>query len=98
MGQKVLLRRMILVIAIVGMGLVLGVFTTSEYVLVRGMDYVSEGGEQLARHRAVFEGHAGNPWQYRVLAPYLLQRVLMLLERLRVPNHVAVAFVSLRVI
>lgn len=98
MGQQINLRRMVLVVIIVGMGLLLGIFTTSEYVLERGIDYISQGGEQLARHQAVLEGRAGSPWQYRVLAPYLLEGVLTLFEHLHVPNHVAAAFTSLRVI
>lgn len=78
-------------------GLLLGLFTTSEYVKARGVDYL-EQGSQLTRHQSVLEGRAGNPWQYRVFAPYLVELVLKLFERLHVPRHNAAAFIAFRVI
>ncbi|MCS6906807.1 MAG: hypothetical protein RML93_02865 [Anaerolineales bacterium] len=82
---------------LLALSLSLGLFTTSEYVRARGIAYF-EQGEQLRRHRAVLEGRAGNPWQYRVLAPYLIEQVMRLLALLRVPRPVAVAFISFRVL
>ena len=78
-------------------GLLLGLFTTSAHVKARGLDYI-EYGEQLTRHQNVMEGRAGNPWQYRVLAPYMVNGALKLSERLNVPHHVAVSFIGFRVI
>ncbi|MCK4408713.1 MAG: hypothetical protein KAW67_01420, partial [Candidatus Eisenbacteria sp.] len=78
-------------------GLLLGLFTTSAHVKARGFDYI-EHGEQFTRHQDLMEGRAGNPWQYRVLAPYMVNGALKLLERLHVPRHVAASFVGFRVI
>ncbi len=83
--------------AVIVMALMLGLFTTSEFVTARGIDYL-EHGKQLQRHLAVLEGHAGNPWQYRVLAPYLISPVMGILERLHIPNHIAASFILFRVI
>ena len=76
--------------------LLLGAFTTSEYVRARGISYLEQG--QAARHQAVLDGHAGDPWQYRVLAPLLIDPLIGLLHRLGIPHHVAVSFILFRVL
>ena len=75
--------------------IVLGVFSTSQYVLTLGIDYL-EHGNQVQRLIDVLDGHAGNPWQYRVLAPYCLEVLLKLLQPLAISNYVAITFVLFR--
>jgi len=97
MGNRPICKRITLATIIIVMGLLLGIFTTSEYVHARGVKYL-EQGNQISRHQAVMEGQAGNPWQYRVLAPYLINVVFKIFERLHVPHHIAVSFIFFRVI
>lgn len=59
-----------------------------------GVSYIE--GEQLARHRAVLDGVAPDPWQYRLFSEYVVEAVLSLTSRLRVPHSVAVAFLAIR--
>jgi hypothetical protein len=56
-----------------------------------------EQGTQVERLQAVLEGHAGNPWQYRVLAPYLVNLLDKLFAHLHIPHHIVVTFLSFRV-
>lgn len=72
-------------------------FTTSEHVRARGHDYI-EHGIQMERHRAVLTGEAGNPWQYRVLAPCLVETWRGLIRQLPLPRPDLVAFVSFRLL
>ncbi len=74
----------------------LGVFTTGSYIAVLGVDYLDHGN-QIIRHLAIMQGHGGDPWQYRVLAPYLLKSVIGICELLSVPRPVAQAFMVFRV-
>jgi len=99
MRKQCNVRKMTLATTIVLMALLLGLFTTSEHVRARqgGIDYL-EHGEQIERHRAVLEGHAGDSWQYRVLAPYLINIVLRVFEHLHIPHFIAAAFILFRVI
>lgn len=76
--------------------LLLGAFSTSEYVRARGIAYLEQG--QAARHQAVLDGHAGDPWQYRVLAPWLIEGLIRSLDRLGVPHPPATAFLLFRVL
>ncbi len=76
--------------------LILGCFSTMEYVKARGLFYI-ECGNQLARHFDILEGKAGNPWQYRILAPCVLSRVLNVFEQLKFERYVAISFISFRV-
>lgn len=70
MGNNRIYKKIISSLLLILISFLLGLFTTSEYVKVRGIDYIEYGG-QIARQQAMLEGHAGNPGQYRVLAPYL---------------------------
>jgi hypothetical protein len=58
--------------------------------------YYLEQGLQIQRHNAVLEGTAPNPWQYRVLADYLVEGAIRLFKNLDVPHPLASAFVSFR--
>src|SRR5690348_11826300 len=60
--------------------------------------YYLEQGLQIQRHSAVLEGTAGNPWQYRVLADYLVEATIRLFRNLDVPHPLASAFISFRFI
>ncbi len=77
--------------------LALGLFTTLAYVDARGLAYL-ETGNQIQRHQAVLDGTAGNPWQYRVLATYLVNLVLVAFEDLHVPHSTAAAFMLARLV
>jgi hypothetical protein len=91
-------RRVALTALIVVLALLLGGFTTTRFVKGIGRAYIEPGGEQIKRYHAVMEGHAGSPWQYRVLAPYLLTFALRALETLGVPANLTRAFVIFRTI
>jgi hypothetical protein len=97
-GQKIKLKTIALATAIVVFGLLLGNFTTSQHVKARGIYYFRSGeqGTQLMRHKAVLEGEAGNPWQYRVLAPYLVRVVFKIFVRLNIEHYKAAAFIFFR--
>jgi hypothetical protein len=97
MRNNAICKRITLAAIIIVIALLLGLFTTSEYVRARGINYL-EQGYQITRHQAVLEGHAGNPWQYRVLAPYLINVVLKLFAYLHIPHHIAASFIFFRVI
>ncbi|MFQ3639155.1 MAG: hypothetical protein SNJ62_03990, partial [Chloracidobacterium sp.] len=97
MGNNSSCKTITLTTIIIIMGLLLGIFTTSEYVRARGIDYL-EQGNQIKRHYAVMEGNAGNPWQYRVLAPFLINVVLAVFKYLHIPHYIAASFIFFRVI
>jgi len=76
------------------LALALGYFTTGAYVAALGIDYL-ESGNQYLRHLAIIKGHGGDPWQYRMLAPYLLKSVIALNEWLAVSQpHARVHLLS----
>ncbi|MCC6710248.1 MAG: hypothetical protein IT492_22040 [Gammaproteobacteria bacterium] len=77
------------------LALALGYFTTGAYVAALGIDYL-ESGNQYLRHLAIIKGHGGDPWQYRMLAPYLLKSVIALNEWLAVSQPHARAFIYFR--
>jgi hypothetical protein len=58
--------------------------------------YYLEQGLQIQRHTAVLDGSAPNPWQYRVLADYLVEGAIRLFQNIDIPHPVASAFVSFR--
>ncbi len=97
MGNNALARKITLTAIIILIALLLGMFTTSEYVKGIGIEYL-EHGNQINRHLAVLEGHAGNPWQYRVLAPYLISVVLEIFKNLHIPHYIAASFIFFRVV
>ncbi|MBI4843159.1 MAG: hypothetical protein HY809_02390 [Nitrospirae bacterium] len=82
---------------IIVMGPLLGYFTTSEYVRALGIDYI-ERGNQVRRHRDIIEGRAGNPWQYRVLAPYLINSAVKFFENFRISYSISSVFIFFRLI
>lgn len=84
-------------ILIFSLGLVLGLMSTGQWVLARG-EACFTYGIQIARHIDVMEWRAGDPWQYRVLAPYLLNPLLSLFEKLQIPDHAKIAFITFRVL
>ena len=99
MKNKALVKTITVTTLIIVMGLLLGLFTTSEYLRARGASiYSLERGPQFKRHQAILEGRAGNPWQYRVLAPYLLDEIIKIFTNLHINHAVSIAFVFLRVL
>ena len=55
-------------------------------------------GAQLARHEAVLQGQAPNPWQYRVLSEYVAEGFIRLFQFLKVQDAISFGFGSLRVL
>ena len=60
--------------------------------------YYLEQGLQIQRHTAVLQGTAGNPWQYRLLADYLVEAAIILFKNLDILHPLASAFVTFRVV
>jgi hypothetical protein len=89
-------RRLVLLVG--AAALLLGLFTTYEHVMARGLAYVDVDGEQWRRLQAFLAGEAGNPIQYRVLTSYLLALSIRLGEALALPHPVLVSFVGLRIV
>lgn len=83
---------------IIVLALILGSFTTSQYVGALGRDYFEPNGTQNHRIQAVLDGNAGNPWQYRVLAPYLIKVVFKLFAHFQIPDYIPSSFIFFRVI
>ena len=77
--------------------LFLSLFTVSDHVSALGGRYIDEG-IQVQRHQAVINGNAGNPWQYRVLAPLMLQPVIAKLQERGIDHAYALSFISFRVL
>ena len=71
--------------------------TVALQVRALGIPYV-DSGPQLARHRAVLEGTASDPWQYRVLSDLAVEEVLRLVEAMGAPHPVATAFILFRLL
>lgn len=97
MRNNEILKTIALAMLIIGIALILGLFTTNQYVLALGTSYLQQGGDQIHRIQAVLNGNAGNPWQYRVLAPYLIKFVLKFFVHFRIPDYIPNSFISFRV-
>ncbi len=83
-------------LGVVCLALLLASLSTGEYVQARGMAYFELGGSQMARYQAVLDGHAGNPWQYRVLAPYLLSLIFKVFSYFQWEGHTAAILIGFR--
>ncbi len=55
-------------------------------------------GVQLARHNAVLQGQAPNPWQYRVLSEYVAEGFIRFFQFLKIQDPIGFGFISLRVL
>ncbi len=82
-------------------------FTVYVQATSLNLKYMSESGQQLAKHNAVLAGRSWDPWQYRVLAEYLVEGWLRLVRWLEPPAFVfvrnpvgptAIAFISFRLL
>ena len=82
---------------VIVIGLLLAIFTTSVHVYELGIDNLDKK-VQLDRHQDIINGHAGNPWQYRVLAPYMINVVIKVFRHLNIPHYVAISFILFRFI
>jgi len=90
-------RRTLLPILIITTGLLFGLFTTSEHVKARGISYLRHGN-QIERHQFILAGHAGNPWQYRVLSDYIAEGMIRVFKKAGVQDAAVVSFILLRVL
>lgn len=74
--------------------------TLTVYLQVMALEkpfmYYLEQGLQIQRHNAVLQGTAPNPWQYRVLADYLVEATIQLFKNLDISHPVGSAFITFR--
>jgi hypothetical protein len=96
MKKNALVKTILPITGLVGIALMLGLFTTSRYLNMDGFDF--QMSYQLNRIQAVLAGHAGNPWQYRVLAPILVNEVIKLFENFHIPHDFVASFIFFRVV
>ena len=83
-------------VMLLALAIALGAFTTSQYVHNLSLEYLERGG-QWQRYLAILNGHAGNPWQYRILAPYLIKTVMRWSQHFPIAQPVATIFIGFRV-
>lgn len=60
------------------------------------LGYAYLGGEQLLRHESVIAGKAGNPWQYRVFAEFLIHPAVVVARRISPSGGAAAVFIAFR--
>ncbi len=79
-------------IAIFSLAVVLAGFTVYEQIFHRvGLKYIWD--EQLRFHRWVIEGTSVDPWQYRILAPYIIEGIHWVVKQLGfVPSYGRIFF------
>lgn len=74
--------------------------TLTVYLQVMALEkpfmYYLEQGLQIQRHNAVLQGSAPNPWQYRILANYLVEATIQLFKNLDISHPVGSAFIAFR--
>jgi hypothetical protein len=85
--------RAILIACILAFSLV----TVALQVRVLGVPYL-DSGEQWARHRAVIEGTAIDPWQYRILSEWIVEGMLKFVLAVGAAHPVLTTFVLVRVL
>lgn len=86
-------------ILIVLLAIVLAILTVK--LQLDSLDGGADGfihGTQWTRHEAVLQGHAPNPWQYRVFSEYLAEGFVRLFQLLKVQDAIGFGFISLRVL
>src|SRR6266540_1887597 len=79
--------------AVLMVALALGAFTTLEHASVLGPTLADI---QTGRHQGVLKGQAGDPWQYRVLADFLIDPVISVFERINVRRPERSAYLAFR--
>jgi hypothetical protein len=67
------------------------------HLQVTGLRMAFVETEQVKRHLAVLGGTAPSPWQYRILAEYVIEAVAWPARRLGVPDALVLTFLSVRV-
>ncbi|MBT3388873.1 MAG: hypothetical protein HN413_00525 [Chloroflexi bacterium] len=96
--RRNILRRKLLEIALILLiSTALGTITVYIQIWWKGLDWLTQG-TQIQRHQDVLAGVAGNPWQYRVLANYLVETIIRVLIMLDINQPEAVGFIGLRFI
>lgn len=96
--QRSILRRKLLATALILLvSTALGAMTVYVQIWWKGLDWLTQG-TQIQRHQDVLAGIAGNPWQYRVLADYLVEAIIWVLIKLDINQPEAVGFIGLRFI
>ncbi len=88
--QSHLMRGVLLLVCVS----LLSVFTVVLQVRTLGRDYLA--GEQMRRHRAILEGTAKAPYQYRLLSEYVLAGILRFLRATALPEPVFIACFGMR--
>jgi hypothetical protein len=79
----------------IGSALLLSLFTVYLHAKELGRAYIDE--YQIPRHLAMLAGHAGNPWQYRMLSAWIVEAVHQLFTNLAWPQPFLLAFLAVRV-
>lgn len=78
----------------------ISVVLLSLYTVHVHVDYLVPGNflytSQVERHLRVLEGKAIDPWQYRILADYLVEEIIKIFQELAVPDSVSWGFIFFR--
>ena len=80
----------------IGSALLLSLFTVYLHAKELGRDYID--AYQIPRHLEMLAGHAGNPWQYRMLSAWIVEAAHQLCGALHLPQPLIVAFFAVRVL
>lgn len=96
-GRNLVRKAIFVGLFVCAMGPLLGIFTTAQHARALGIPYL-EYGKQVGRYHAVLDGNAGDPWQYRVLAPYTIRGMYALYAKTSTPHRISVLFILFRVV
>ena len=90
-------RKLKPVMLVIGVALLLGVFTTLLHSKRLGIEYLEEGNQRY-RLNAIMDQKAGSPWQYRVLSAYAIAGTMALFKKMNLPYYALSTFVLFRAI
>ena len=74
---------------------ILAAATTYAQVNALGIHFIRVQQEKV--HLQMLQGIAGNPWQYRILADFLIEPVIRLVRSLGIPQPESFSFIAFRV-
>jgi hypothetical protein len=91
------MRRKLLVVSMfLSCAILFSLFTVFYQVAELGRSYLLT--DQLARHRLIVQGTAGNPFQYRILSEYLVEGLIRTFTSLGISQPITSAFILFRII
>jgi len=91
-------RRAIAALAPPVWALLFALMTVALQVRAVGLPYLQEGKDQWVRHRAVLDGTAIDPWQYRVLSEGVAEGFVRLAKLLHVRDPAPAGFIAFRLV